>query len=210
MIAVDLMPAAVRLRQTRKRRVRRWLAIAACSAVLGAVPVSSELVHRQQLDELEQEQTVLGQEMASTQQALQLAASSTQEYADQIVQANALRTKRSWAGMLDMIGQAMPQRVWLSSVSTKPPSPGAPGAGSKRHRRNTPLPSNAQPESHHVVLEGPRDLEILGYAVDHADLYAFITGLKEWGSFLEVELTSSGHEPTLRGSAVRFTLECRW
>lgn len=210
MIAVDLMPAAVRLRQTRKRRVRRWLAIAASSAVLGAVPVSLELVHRHQLDELEQRRMVLEQDMASTEQALQLAASTTRHYTEQIVQANALRTKRSWAGMLGMIGQAMPQRVWLSSVSTKPPSPGAPGAASEQHRRNTPLQSNARPEHPHVVLQGPRDLEILGYAVDHADLYAFMTALKEWGSFLEVELTSSGNEPTLRGNAVRFTLDCRW
>ncbi|MCH7701824.1 MAG: PilN domain-containing protein [Planctomycetes bacterium] len=210
MIAVNLMPTAVRLRQTCRRHLRRWLAVVACSAVVGAVPVSMELVQRHQLGNLKQEQTALGQEMASTQEALQLAGANTRKYADQIVQANALRTKRSWAGMLNMIGQAMPQRVWLSSLSTKPPSPGAPRAGGEQRHRNTPLNSNDPPENRQVMLKGPRDLEILGYAVDHADLYAFMTALKEWGSFLEVELTSSGSEPTLRGQAVRFTLDCRW
>ena len=207
MTGVNLIPAAVRLRQTRKRRVRRWLAVAASLAVLAAVPVSLELVHRHQLDDLEQRQIDLGQEMASTEQALQLAASGTRKYTDQIVQANALRTKRSWAGMLGMIGQAMPERVWLASVSTNPSSAGAGGA--PRHGNTSPN-FDGSPENHHVMLEGPRHLEILGYAVDHADLYAFMTALKEWGSFLEVELTSAGNEPTLRGHAVRFTLACRW
>ena len=207
MIAVNLMPTAVRLRQTRKRRLRRWLAVVASSALVGAVPVSLEFVQRHELDHLEQRQIVLGQEMASTQQALQVADASTRKYTDQILQADALRLKRSWAGMLSMIGQAMPERVWLSSVSTKPPSA---RAGGGQRRRHTPLDPNAPPEPQRVVLEGPRHLEIVGYAVDHADLYAFMTALKDWGSFLEVELTSSGNEPTFRGHAVRFTLGCRW
>ncbi len=207
MIAINLMPIAVRLRQTRKRHLRRWLTVVAASAVAGAVPVSWELVQRHQLDSLEQREIVLDQEMASTLEALQLAGDNTRKHADQIIQANALRSKRSWAGMLNMIGQAMPQRVWLSSVSTKPPDT---RPGGRQRRRHAPPKADAPPESQHVALEGPRDLEIVGHAVDHADLYAFMTALKAWGSFLEVELTSSGEEPTLRGHAVRFTLDCRW
>jgi len=207
MTAVDLMPAAVRSRQARRRRVRHWVTAAISSACLGAIPVSLELVNRHRLDDLEHRRRGVEQEMASTEQALQQTEAGARKYSDQIIQADALRTKRSWAGLLQMIGQSMTQRVWLTSVATKAPNE---RSGAEQRRRGPQGPATQNPERPDIVLEGPRHLEIVGYAVDHADLYVLMTELKERGSFLDVDLTSSGHEPTLRGSAVRFTLECRW
>lgn len=207
MTAANLIPMAVRLRQTRKRKIRRWLVVSVSATILGGASMAHELVQDRRLDELQGRQLALADELSSTGLALQDAVMETRDFADQIVRADALRTKRSWDDLLTMIGLAMPDRVWLSTIETVRLN-GA--SSSNRGHLSALVETTNRIERPDVVLEGPRRLQIVGYALDHADLYAFMAELKARGSFVDVELTKSGNEPVLRGSAVRFVLDCRW
>ncbi len=148
-------------------------------------------------------------------------ATTAQAVADldtELARANALRTKRSWAALLRLVGACLPEEVWLTSIATDPPQPrasgriqvsrdrageagkgGAPGNG----------PGNAA-DSGVVVLEAPTKLRLEGFALDHKALYDLISGLKGSGSFSEVKLLIAGMEPVLQGRAVRFVLTCAW
>ena len=108
--------------------------------------------------------------------------------------------------MFAMIEQCMPEGCWLISVATDPPTP--------RGALSTPKAPGPDAESEEqaavVVVDAPRKLAIMGFAVDAADPHAFVRALKNTEVFTNVTLQHVRREPVGRRSCFRFDLVCEW
>jgi Tfp pilus assembly protein PilN len=135
---------------------------------------------------------------------LSATAQSLADLNDRIERANALRTKRSWAGLLSLVAQCLPQEVWLTSVATDAPPPAA------ARRRTSPRASEKQDHPTVVVLDGARRAALAGYALGHEQLYDFMARLKAAQAFDRIDLVKADKEDVLWARAVRFELLCTW
>lgn len=212
MIGVNLIPSAVLRARQRSRRIRRWIVAAVVAAALSAMPVLAELRQHARHAELLQRKEADTAKLADARANLQTVGTSLRQLRDSIERANMLRTRRCWAGLLTRIVQCMPEEVWLTSLATEVPKDS--GASLRRQigKKQPAAAANAQEiEPRNVVtLAGARSLTLEGFAVDHEQLYEFMTRLKQSDTFPRVELVKAGKEPVLRSQGVRFELTCTW
>ena len=215
MISVNLIPSEVLIRHAVKRRTWRWAV--ACVLLAGAalVPVVIEARQQAQVERLKLKLMDTEGQVSGLRGQLSATAQTVLDLDAELARAHALRTKRSWSGLLALLSACLPQEVWLTSVATDPPQPKASGAPSPRSRVKTGDPGAGAQDSGPatrtvVVLEAPTKLRLDGFALNHERLYDLMSGLKESGSFSVVKLVSAGVEPVLQGRAVRFVLSCEW
>lgn len=199
MISVNLLPEATVRKQRANRRARIWLVLTLCAAAGAAVPVGVTVTRQAQASTLQQRCREVDRERSKVQAQLAATLQEVERLATHFAQSETLRTKRSWASLIGFIGGSMPPEVWLTAIATDPPFP--------MGRGRTEV--HAEPGDT-VVLEAPTKLLVQGYALDHKDLYAFMSRLKQADVFTGVELMRSGREPVLAGQAVRFDLQCSW
>ncbi|MCP4249587.1 MAG: PilN domain-containing protein [bacterium] len=204
MIGVNLIPQGILLARRRSRRIRLWLTATVTTAALGAVPVVLELQRQGRAATLTTQRAEVQAEFADVRAELTELNRSLALLNDRLDRAEALRTKRPWAGLLTTITRNMPDQVWLSSMATGMESASAGGPAK--------APTEAAPSDKPVVvqMDGARKLDLSGFAVDHEHLYEFMTGLKQSQLFATVDLIKAGKEPLLRSQAVRFQLSCVW
>jgi len=204
MIAVNLIPPAVLAARRRSRRIRQWLVIVSVSAALCAVPVLIQLRQHARLVSLRGQKRQQEAEVATLRGELGELTRATVDLDRRIKRADALRTKRDWAGLLTLVVECMPPEVWLTAVTTEAPASRAPS------RRGGLRPAEPAEQNEMVVMAGARQVALAGYAVQHEQLYDFMTRLKASNTFASVELVKAGMEPTLASQAVRFELRCKW
>ena len=202
MIGVNLIPLATREAHQRARRIRRWIVVGAVVAALAALPVLWQVRQHARVAELIQLKQARAAQVAAVRAELDQANQSLAELNERIERANALRTKRSWAGLLALTVGCMPDEVWLTSVATEAATAAA------RQRRPAATGDKADPVV--VVLNGARRVSLAGFALDHTHLYEFMARLNASAAFDRVQLLKAGKEPVLWSQAVRFELICTW
>ena len=213
MIGVNLIAPDVRRIQAVKRRLRQWLTVAAPIAALALLPSATEWHRRGKVDTQRRQLAAVDAELRGLRREVIASAAAVSTMESEFARARALRTKRSWAGLLSILSASMPEEVWLTSFSTDR-SPEAPGLKTIRAAPpgdpTTPGSVPAGGELPVVVLQAATRIELTGFALNHERLYDLMSRLKEDGTFSNVELLKAGMEPVLEGHAVRFTLACGW
>ena len=215
MIGVNLIPSEVLVRHAVRRRIRRWGVACALLAGAAMVPVVIEARQQAQVERLKLELMDVEDKVGDLRGQLSTTAQTVLDLDAELARARALRTKRSWSGLLALLSTCQPQEVWLTSVATDPPQPKASRVERSTFQDKTggagPRTAESGPETRAVVvLEAPTRLRLEGFALNHERLYDLMSALKESGSFSVVELVSAGMEPVLQGRAVRFVLSCEW
>jgi Tfp pilus assembly protein PilN len=203
-IGVNLIPSDVLLAHRRVRRIRRWIMVCVVAAALAALPVLWRVGQHARVAELAKVQRIRTAQVAAVRVELDRVTASLTDLNERIERANALRTKRSWAGLLSVAVQCMPEEVWLTSVATEAPA----STGKQKH--SAPSAAKEEEQSAVVVLEGARQLKLDGFALEHSYVYDFMGRLKASAVFDDVELLKAGKEPILWSQAVRFELLCTW
>ncbi len=201
MISVNLLSPTVTFRRRQKARVRVWLIVVAVVAGLSAIPLGADLIKSAQAAALRRQVEPLNANVADARNRLDKVSAECRNLTTQLARADALRAKRDWAGLLQLIAGQIPPQVWLDSLETFTAEAPSRPTGSAR---------NKQPKNQNVVIPGPAGMHIVGYATDNDWLYEFMSRLKLTGAFRTVELTMAGRVPVLQGAAVRFSLTCTW
>ena len=209
MIGVNLIPDSVVRSHRRSRRIRHWIVVGAVAAGLVVVPVGWQLRREAKAAELSNQKHSRDSELAAVKADLAEINRFINHLDERIDRANALRTKRSWAGLLLLLVDCMPERVWLASLATEGPRVGMSSRGAAASKNALPLaPGHAGPVV--TTLDGARSLKLAGYAVEHETLYDFMDRLKQSQAFRHIELLKAEKEPVLWSEAVRFELTCEW
>ena len=146
MISVNLIPSEVLIRHAVKRRIWRWAV--ACVLLAGAalVPVVIEARQQAQVERLKLKFMDMEGQVSGLRGQLSATAQTVLDLDAELARAHALRTKRSWSGLLALLSACLPQEVWLTSVATDPPQPKASGAPSPRSRVKTGDPGARDPD----------------------------------------------------------------
>jgi Tfp pilus assembly protein PilN len=203
MVSVNLLPVATVRKQTARQRARLWLLLVLAVAGGSAIPIATRLTGRVQAAMLQGRCENIYRERSATQDSLKRVVAQTQRLEHHLARSETLRTKRSWCSLLGHVGGSMPGEVWLTTIETDPPTPRGTGRVASVFGRKAA-------EENSVRLQAPTHIVLQGYAVDHKDLYAFMSQLKQGGAFDDVDLVRSGREPVLDGHAVQFELRCGW
>ncbi len=204
MIGVNLIPTQIVEAHRRSRRIRWWLGVVVVVGGVSALPVLWQVRQHTRAARLMQRKSELTRQTAQVREELAELAKKLTALDERIERANALRTKRSWASLLSMVTACMPEQMWLVGMNAAAGPSGAPG----NTGRGPSGKQEAQPQV--VVLDGARRLDLVGYAVEHEQVYDFMTRLKESGAFGQVDLTKADTEDILSSQAVRFELVCSW
>lgn len=206
MLAVELRPAEWTYRAMRARRWRRWGMVIAVAVVPLALVLAVDWLQRSDLRERINEKARLEAQLVAARQRFKSASAEAEELLAQIQRADALRSKRSWSDLLALIGAAVPQRGWLTLLTTEPAQP----AGEVVKTVATPTTAAAGAARPALVIEAPRELRISGYAGSPAEPSAMVSGLRSTRVFARVELLQCRQEPVHDGSYYRFDIVCKW
>ena len=207
MKSVNLIPDALVRGGERRRRTRRWTTLGAAAIGLLMIPVTAESWRQAQAADLRGESRKLTTELTGLRDEAQSLSLESEDVFLQIERAKALRSKRAWSAMLNLLAETMPAGSWLTTVETDPPVPpaNAPPTVEKTPKGTAPA---AGPQT--IMIEAPRRLRITGYAVDASEPLSFVTALNGTGVFQRVSLERSLREPVQQDSFFRFELICEW
>lgn len=206
MVGVNLIPVSERFKQLRRARFARWGGLLALGLLALCISAGMDLARRSEVAELSDSHDRIQTQLSRARTALRSVTSSLLEVENQIEHATALRTKRSWSGMIALLARCLPEGCWLKSLATEPDKP------TKTIRRTT-APSALEAESTKdtiVIIEAPRRLRIVGFAAEASDPNDFVQALQESAVFTRVDLERSQEEPILSGVYYRFDVICEW
>jgi Tfp pilus assembly protein PilN len=205
MVSINLLPPLLVHQRAVRRRVRAWSGVLACALGAGVIPVVMHQSARAQENSLLARRETIDGDRSSLQRELAQGTRSIQTLQTQLARADALRSKRSWSALFGMISACMPEGTWLTLLATD-----SPGSGKARPAAKVGNAAESDDSNATVRMEGATGLTLQGFAVDHGDLYAFMSRLKATNLFGDVTLIRSEREPVLAGQAVRFELRCTW
>ncbi len=202
---VNLIPYDVRLAQTQRRHLRRWIY---CVVPAGVIFVAALVLDARATGDFDTLHVQRAQLTAALTQARANLKSVTAE-ADrtflQLERANALRAKRSWSGMLALLAHTMPQDCWLSTIATDPPAP-----AQYTLRRGQPRRSAGEADRTGLSIQAPRKMRIAGFALNATGPLTFVTRLKETQIFRDVFLERSVDDAEGDEPRFRFDIVCEW
>ena len=215
MVFVNLIPQSIVAQQWRKRRIARWTAAVLVAVGALLVPLTLEGWQTARAEQLRARRRALERDRASLSSELNALATESQSVYLQIERANALRSKRSWSGMLALIAGTIPEGCWLTTIETVP---AAPASGAASASAAAPAPARTVSEKTAgevavetvVTIEAPRQMRIAGYATDASEPLTFVTRLNATGVFARVGLERSLRESVEDGSYFRFDILCEW
>jgi len=204
---INLIPDALVRGGERRRRTRQWTTLAAAAIGLLMIPVTAESWRQAQASDLRGESRKLTAELTGLRDEVQSLSLESEDVFLQIERANALRSKRAWSAMLNLLAETMPPGSWLTTVETDPPvpPPNAPPIVD-----NAPKGTAPSAGLQTITIEAPRRLRISGYAVDAAEPLLFVTALNRTGVFQRVSLERSLRERVQQDSFFRFEIACEW
>ena len=200
MTGINLIPTHLLLARRRSRHLRRWLVALVVTAGASVLPVLAFVGQQARLSSLSQQQAVLNGQITERRDDLLAVDQLATELEQRCERARMLQTKRSWPGLLLLVVESMPPQVWLTSLQVVgPQNQRWPGGKGPDHDQNQV-----------VMMEGPRQLNLAGFALDHQHLSDFITQLNRSGAFDRVQRIKAQKEPIFQARAVRFELSCYW
>ncbi len=203
MINVNFMPKRMALAKARNRRVRKWLCAVgwALVALIGAWGVDG--TRRVEAGSLRNEIMVLQSRLQEGKGELAKTASQAHVVLRQIEHADALRAKRPWSSLLQLVAESMPEGCWLISLGTDPAVP-----GNRVLSRKAVSKEDVKNEA--IVIQSPRKLRLVGYATNDDESFIFVERLKKSNAFQSVNLLKSKREPHRDGFYYRFEIACEW
>ncbi len=207
-VQVNLLPIEYRLRATRPRRLRLWIALAVAVVVAeGISSVGLRLTARDtreaawQTARMQEAQGALVKELASL-------SATKRDLARQVALAEQLRRKHRWSRTLGVLSAQVPDGVMLTSLTTDPPRASESGkdfsvAGGlpRRPRRDGEKNPNTE-TALGLILEG--------VAMDHTSMAALLSALNRQPEFGTCELKSANRQAFLDDHAIAFTVCTRW
>lgn len=205
MTGVNLIPCDILAAHLRRRRIRLWIGVGAAVAAVASMPAIWQISRRARQAELSDRKAALTTEVAGLRADVTRVNQALADLNERIERADALRSKRPWAGLLALTAECMPQEVWLTGLTTDSAS----GRSTKK-RRTTDKAKSEKGEPEIVVLEGASRLTIDGFALEHQHVYDFMARLKGSNAFSSVQMVKGDKEPVLWSEAVRFRLICSW
>jgi Tfp pilus assembly protein PilN len=209
MVGVNLIPSEMLIRHRLMRRLQGWVIVGVALAGATLVPVAVEGRQQAQIERMRASVAEVETKLRSVRGEVASTAQTVLDLDAELARAGALRTKRSWSGLLALLSESLPPQVWLTSLATDPPQPVS-GHGTVPAVGKAPEEAKTGGKGIVIVLEAPTALRLEGYALDHVGLLDLITELKDSGSFATVSLVNAGMEPVLGGRAVHFVLACEW
>jgi hypothetical protein len=204
-VHVNLLPKDVQQSLAHRRRVRRWTVALALAAVGVCIPLGAETLQYTRIHRLRQVQADLQAQVRDLRKELERLTVESERVTLLSKHAESLRSKRNWSGLLHVMGTCLPESCWLASAATEPHVPPAASP-----RAPTTAPGAAKAEPAPAAMEAPRKLRLTGYAADPALPHVFVKNLKDTRLFTTVLLARAAQEPTLKGSYLKFDLECEW
>lgn len=207
MVTLNLIPECIQVAQARRRRLKRWAACLAVTAVVAVVPVTGHWLQHVRVDELHARNDELQTDLAAARAELKSTTAAANDAFLRMERAKALRSKRAWSGLLALIGACLPKDCRLTSLATEPEVPSA----APPARQTTP-PSSAPGTAAigPILIDAPRKLRMTGSAVDSTQPLFFVAMLKERQVFKEVTLERCLREKPEDESTFRFELVCEW
>jgi Tfp pilus assembly protein PilN len=206
MIAINLIPGPIQVARVRRIRVRRWLMAVGASVVAVLIPFASDQAQQAHQRRLSSEQAELMNKLEVLRVEVKRLSTDAQMALLQLERAAALRSKRAWSGMLELIATTLPPDCWLSAVATEPAMP--PSVAGGRVVSSVGPPGTKPAAS--VPIESPRKLKLTGHSVDPASPHTFARRLREQGVFSHVSVMQGAKESAMDGQYFRFQLECEW
>ncbi|NOX59991.1 MAG: PilN domain-containing protein [Planctomycetes bacterium] len=198
MIGVNVLPESYVHVHRRRARVHGWFAVSLAVGCLAAGPVGLDAWRTAQASSLQSEVDPLRARLSKTERRLAESGGLVTGLQQQLARADALRSKRPWKDLLAALAKKVPDEVWLMSLESVDEQPGR------------VLTGGTTGDDASVELAGPSGLRIVGFALGHEHLYAFMGALNDGALFSHVELVKAGQQKVLQGNAVRFVLECQW
>ena len=213
MTVINLIPAPLLAAQAQRTRLLRWTLAAAVAALLAAIPCLLSLSRTAQIASLKQQLGDVEELTSTLRTQLRSTSARAQELLAELERSRALRSKRSWSGMFALLGSALPDQCWLTSIATDPeapsaalPPPLAPGLGSR-------APNGRET----VTIEAPRKLRLTGLSSSDAAPLTLVGSLRESKSFSQVALlktiraSAPGPETRDPGPGLyQFEILCEW
>ena len=213
MITINLMPTPMILAQSRRRHLRRWGISIGTAAIALLLAIGNAWLQRKETDRLRSEEALILAALDEQRVLLRAVTAESNQVQAHVQRADALRAKRAWSRLLGVIGTALPGTSWLTNLSTDPARP----AGIAARTMSPPTATGANAPAANgagaapvVMIDAPRKLRLVGYAIDAAEPYQFVSNLKAAGVFSDVALIGAQREPVLDGSYFRFEVVCGW
>lgn len=208
MIGINLIPRNQTIARMKQRRIRRWSIACAAALFVVAMPVGLEWYRKVRANELEARFGELHGERETLRAELAEIGAASREIYLQIERAKALRSKRSWSGMLQLLEMTMPEGCWLIDLATDPASPS--GQPSRRSNPVVSAGAIAEKDNATIVIEAPRAVRLAGFATEVTDPLAFVSNLKDTGVFVHVDLERLVRELVGKRYYFRFEIVCTW
>lgn len=215
MIRINLIPHRVQVAYLRRQRVRGWIVATAVAGALVCAPLGMDRLRQAEATRLQSQHAQLQIQVGTLRKELRAVGAEANHARLQLERAKALRAKRPWSSVFEMLARTMPESCWLTSVATDPPSPAHSAA---RHQAGAQTP--VRQTSHGgvdrlaghetLVMDAPRRLRIAGYSTDAGQPHAFVARLKSTGVFDQVILKRSLREPSGNGVFFQFEVVCEW
>ncbi len=208
---VNLIPVPLQIERSRKRRMRQWSIVVGIALVGAAVPVTLQWLRLRRVEELRATHNKIQSDLAASRTELKSLSTEANELFLRLERAKALRSKRNWSGMFALLGKALPEGCWLSSLATDPDNPPPQQAVAKVLPPNAAVPATpttGKPTP--VFIEAPRRLRIVGQSMEASGPLAFVLQLKDAGVFRDVVLERSQREISDAQTTFRFEVVCTW
>lgn len=215
MIRINLIPHRVQVAALRRRRVRGWIVAAAVAGALVCAPLGMDHLRQAEATRLQSQHAQLQTQVGALRMELRAVGAEANHARLQLERAKALRAKRPWSSIFELLARTMPLPCWLTSVATDPPAP-AHGAPRRHAGAQTPVRQishggvDGLTGHETLVMDAPRRLRIAGYSTDAGQPHAFVARLKNTGVFSEVILERSLREPSDSDVLFQFEVVCEW
>jgi len=206
MVGVNLIPLSEQYKQLRRARFARWGGVLALGLLALCISAGMDWTRRAEATQLRDSCDRIQTQLAEARSALRSVTSDLQAVEHEIEHATALRTKRSWSGMIALLARCLPEGCWLRSLATEPDKP----IQSLRKRTAPPASGAESAKDTVVMIEAPRRLRIVGFAPVASDPNVFVQALQESAVFARVDLERSQEESILSALYYRFEVTCEW
>lgn len=205
-LEINLIPAALSEAQTRRRHLRAWAGSLVPALLLLFAAAGFNWLRQARADETAAAAEQLAVQLDAVRAEVRHLTAAVNEKSLQLKRAEALRSKRSWSGLMGLLAQARPEDVWFSTIATDPASP----SGARSVPIRTGTGPGKQPEAGPVMIDAPRKLLITGYSISPTGPLTLVTNMKKENLFSRVSLENSMRSADEKQARFEFDVIVEW
>ena len=205
-IDLNLIPRSILDAQIRRRHMRIWATSLAPALGLLAVFAGLNWVRQSRAADAAETAEMLAAELQQARAEVRGLTAAVSETSLQLERAGALRSKRSWSGLMGLLAQVRPDDVWFVGLATDPAAPAATRGVSTPQSPQAGKPVEVRP----VMIDAPRKLRISGYSVSPTGPVALVSNLKKENVFARVILERSLRDADEQSPRFHFDVLVEW